>query len=330
MHLKVAICIPTFNQSKFLPAAVQSALEQRGVETEVWISDDASNDDTCAEMLRFSGNKRIRYHRQTTNGGIAFNANWVLQQPNADFLVRLDSDDILLPDFCRKLSEMLVKEPTAGVAHCAVEEIDQFGVHRRIRRLARIEGSQSAEDAFTTAITGYRVAANICMFRKKALDSLPFIYRQGMNFCEDWDLFVRLALAGWENVYCAQPLAKYRVWSDVGGYRESRKITELRGIIRFFDETVEPAWAQRGLDEKRISRARLSFTKNHARALLSFPKNSQDYYSFRQLLESLSNNKIKISRHLFILESFAGRIFFDVVSKFELHIRDIFKRLIYH
>src|SRR5690606_23416431 len=136
------------------------------------------------------------------------------------YVVRLDSDDLLRPDYCVKLSALLEENPTAAVAHAAVEEIDEFGRHRRIRRLHRATGFQSGEDALRDGIFGYRVAANICMFRRSALEKTGILYRPKLKFCEDWDLFLRLADAGWGNVYCNEVLASYRVWTDAAGDRK--------------------------------------------------------------------------------------------------------------
>ena len=63
------------------------------------------------------------------------------------------------------------------------------------------------------AVTGYRVAANIVMFRAAPLRQLDY-YRGRPDFVEDYDLSVRMPDAGYGNVYCDEILARYRVWTD--------------------------------------------------------------------------------------------------------------------
>ena len=266
----VAICIPTFNQSEYVGAAVESAIFQCDVQTEVWISDDASSDGTVAALEKFAGNPRVHILRQSMNTGIAFNAGWVMSQPKTDFVVRLDSDDLLHANYCKNLVALLESNQKAGVAHCAVQEVNAKGTSGRVRRLARKSGFQEAEEALRGAAAGYRVAANICMFRKTALDSLPFIYRQGMNFCEDWDLYARLAASGWGNFYTTQVLANYRVWEDSGGYRASRKADEISGIRNVISVTLSEAWRQRGWPIADLETARIRFACAHADVLLNF------------------------------------------------------------
>jgi len=285
---KIAVCIPTFNQCNFLPIAVRSCLEQRGVEIEVWVSDDASTDRTSEVMREFEGDNRVRFTRQESNRGIAANAGWVMEQPETDFLVRLDSDDILEADYCRTLSELLLAHTSAGVAHCNIAEINEKGVLRRVRRLARQQVFEDGDTAFQQSIHGYKVAANICMFRKEYLRSLPFIYRTKMNFCEDWDLFVRLAIQGFGNAHSRNTLAKYRVWSDAGGYRKGRKIAELIGIQRMFTETIEPEWHTRKLDSASVTLARKSLALNHLAALQHVPKSSSEFETILDILAQLA------------------------------------------
>lgn len=264
--MRICICIPTFNQSAFVGRAVASGLAQTGVEVRVIVSDDASTDDTATALQRFADDPRVVYHRQPQNLGIAGNAGWVMAQADTEFLVRLDSDDLLAPEYCATLATVLRQHPKAGVAHATVREIDQHDQFRRMRILARAPGLESAEAALKEGCKGYRVAANICMFRRAAIPAGP-VYRHGMNFCEDWDLFLRIADAGWANCYVARELASYRVWLDHKGVRAGRRRVEIQGIRRVFEETLAPAWQRRDWTLGPLGAARSRFACGQASAL---------------------------------------------------------------
>ena len=287
--MRLIVCIPTYNQARYLRLAVASVLAQTGCEVEVWVSDDCSTDETPDVMGEFSGDKRVHYHRWIKNQGIAANASWLMTQGDSEYIVRLDSDDLLRPDYCSTLLEMMAAEPHAAVAHGGVEEIDQYGVHRRLRLLRRNTGYEEPDIALRAATMGYRVAANICMFRRSALDAVGLIYRPGMNFCEDWDLFARLAVAGWGNVYNATVLASYRVWTDAVGYRAGRKLIELTGTRQVFEQTLAPAFRSRGWSESPLMGARERLACGQARALLIVPKASSDYSAIIQALLDLGD-----------------------------------------
>jgi glycosyltransferase involved in cell wall biosynthesis len=297
--MEIAVCIPTFNQSDYVASAVESALAQTRVHTEVWVADDASTDATDKVLARFAGNPRVHLHRQMANTGIARNAGWVLSQPTNDFIVRLDSDDLLHPDYCRSLAGLLENNPQAAVAHCAVREIDARGKSGRVRRLARRSGFQKSEEALRESAAGYKVAANVCMFRRSALGSLPYIYQDGLNFAEDWDLYARLADAGWGNVYSSRVLASYRVWRDSGGVREQRRAAEIGGIKHLLADTLAEAWRKRSWPEVELRTARGEFAVAQSTALSGLAADSPEFARLRQLLADLATDDGKaIDQHL--------------------------------
>ncbi|CAN1209275.1 Glycosyl transferase family 2 [Tumidithrix helvetica PCC 7403] len=262
--VRVAICIPTYNQSAYLEASVQSACSQTYSNIEVWVADDASTDETPSVMAKLCEQfQQINYFRQEKNLGIAGNNTWLLNQPNTEFIVRLDSDDILKPDYVEKLLQLLEKYPEAGYAHTAIQIIDELGKPHAIKRVSRKATFQNSEEALQASVYGYRVAANICMFRSKVLRELK-VYENRPEFVEDYDLSIRIADAGYGNVYSDEVLAYYRVWSDIGKVRSKRKNLQLSGYIRIFEESLLPAYAKRKWDTRVITRQRQQFALTHA------------------------------------------------------------------
>jgi glycosyltransferase involved in cell wall biosynthesis len=260
----VAICIPTFNQSAYLRSAVESAVGQdyRGP-LEVWVADDASTDGTAEILDQLEAeHPGLRSIRQPRNLGIAENVSALLRSPDTDLLVRLDSDDELDPSFLSRLAGQMRAHSSAGYGHSAIVEIDAEGRRRSTRRLARSTGFQEAEAALRASLAGYRTVANVLIFRREALEQLDF-YAGRPEFTEDYDLSVRMADAGFGNVYTDEPLARYRVWEDEGGTRSRRKGVQLDGYIRIFGEVFEPAWRRRGWSLRPVSRRRRRLAAHH-------------------------------------------------------------------
>ncbi len=260
----VAICIPTYNQSHLLARAVASAASQAYAgPLEVWVGDDASSDETAGVLAQLKReHQHLRVLRQAVNLGIASNSSAVLRQPRAELLVRLDSDDELMPGYVARLAELMAAEPRAGYAHTQVLEIAEDGRPLRTRHLARASGFQDAETALRASLRGYRATANIQMFRREALERLHF-YDGRPEYVEDYDLAIRMADIGYGNIYVAETLAKYRVWSDREGTRSRRKGLQLEGYRRIFDETFAPAWSRRGWDQRELARQRKRLAALH-------------------------------------------------------------------
>ena len=262
---RVAVVIPTYNQSEHLPGAVESAYAQTYPgPLEVWVADDASTDDTAEVLGRLHDRfPRLRTITQRENRGVAFNASAALAAPETEFVVRLDSDDLLEPGYVARMVELMVAHPDAGYAHTAVREIDRQGVPGRALALARRTGFVDGDTALRAALSGYRTVANVLMFRAGAIAAVGY-YRERLDSTEDYDLAIRLADAGYGNLYAGEILARYRVWEDPGGVRARRKGLQLEGYRRIFDETIVPCWRRRGWDLDAVRRRRARLAAHHA------------------------------------------------------------------
>src|SRR5690606_11449056 len=109
---------------------------------------------------------------QPTNLGMVKNTNTCLRMANGDLIVKLDSDDYLLPEYIQRLASLMVKYADAGYAHCAVNEINAVGHKLKTRILNRKADFKDADTALKESVHGYKVAANIIMFRKDVLEKV--------------------------------------------------------------------------------------------------------------------------------------------------------------
>jgi glycosyltransferase involved in cell wall biosynthesis len=299
-HPSVAICIPTYNQAHLLASAITSAaLQSYAGPLEIWVGDDASTDDTpdvLAGLVREVPNLHVL--KQPKNLGIAANSSALLRQPETELLVRLDSDDELEPAYVSRLSTLMQDEPQAGYAHTQVLEIDERGAAKRVRRLIRGTGFQDAETALRASLSGYRTTANILMFRRDALQHLGF-YDARPEFVEDYDLSIRMADAGYGNVYIDETLARYRVWTDAAGMRARRKGLQLAGYRRIFDEVFAPAWQRRGWDTQELVRMRNKLAAHHCASCFAEQYSADEQTELVRLLLALADGPwVQLRVHL--------------------------------
>jgi glycosyltransferase involved in cell wall biosynthesis len=264
---KISVCIPTYNQAHYLEQAIHSACEQTTLPYEIIVSDDCSSDDTQEILKRLSNEiSFLKIISHSKNLGIAANTDECLRVATGDFIVRLDSDDYLAPRYIERLSELLLKNPTAGYAHANVYEIDQNGHFLKQRRLFAKSGFQTSKDALRSALKGYRVAANIIMFRRSALEKVNYL-RDRPDFGEDYHLSASISAAGFGNVYLSEVLSYYRVWVDVSKVRKKRKLAEINGLRRVFEEVLEPAYKKNGWSLNSLKRSKTHFACIHANCL---------------------------------------------------------------
>jgi len=250
--MKISVSIPTYNQGQYIEKAILSVYTQTLKPFEIIVSNDCSTDDTkdILEKLKLKI-PILKVINQPVNLGIGKNVDASLKAATGDFILRLDSDDYLEPNYCQVLSALLVEFPEAGYAHGNVSEMDQHDNHLRYRTLLRRTGFQSPDDALRAAVKGYRVAANIVMFRRSALVAVDYMAGRP-NFGEDYHLAVDLAAHGWGNVFSSKILSNYRVWVDIGKARQKRKLNEIVGLTSVFKDVIIPAFTKRKWDLKSV------------------------------------------------------------------------------
>jgi glycosyltransferase involved in cell wall biosynthesis len=290
--LSVAICIGTYNQGQYLRGSIESALAQTYPIQEIWVSDDASTDDTPAVMAEICREyPHIRYYRQPKNLALPGNLSWLLAQPQTDLIVRLDSDDRLEPEYVAVLAELMREHPRAGFAHCDVGELDGDNNRPRIRRLSRSKVFESGEEALRSNASGYRTAANCILYRAQALrDVNYYIPNLDWRTCEDWDMCLRIAAKGWGNVYGAKTLSNYRVWEDAQGVRAARKMSEVMTTTSIYRHTLIPEYEKRGWSIGPLKRNMRLKAIGFADAIDSPLFSEEDRVKYKALLNNLGRS----------------------------------------
>jgi glycosyltransferase involved in cell wall biosynthesis len=302
----VSVCIPTYNQGKYVETSILSALNQT-LSANVHVADDCSTDGTRELLKRMlADHPSLDIHLFEDNAGMGRNATRAVKLATDEFVVKLDSDDIILPTYIESVVRALKSYPEAGYAHVAVTEIDGDGRPTGVRHLKRATGYQQADEALKAVVSGYRVAANIVCFRKSALEQAGY-YREDLKFADDWYLSARLADLGWGNVYIDEILANYRVWTDVHGVRPKRKLDEIRGIMVVFQDVLEPSFSKRGWDLQSLRASTRSLALRHAEALRSPTWTPEERSELCRLLTELGDSR-SLRLKIRLIESGLGAI----------------------
>lgn len=108
---KVSILIPTFNQSRYIAQAVESALAQNYPHLEVIVSDDASGDGTRQVLQRFTSDPRFQYKQNLKRRGRVGNYRLALYEyARGDYVLNLDGDDYLIDEsYISRATELIQK-----------------------------------------------------------------------------------------------------------------------------------------------------------------------------------------------------------------------------
>jgi glycosyltransferase involved in cell wall biosynthesis len=124
MMLKVSIIINNYNYDRFLPAAIDSALNQTYPHTEVIVVDDGSTDRSPTIIAQYQS--RIRPILKPNGGqASAFNAGFAISQ--GDIVIFLDSDDMLLPDTAQQVVNVWQQQPDIAKVQYQLQVMDGEG-----------------------------------------------------------------------------------------------------------------------------------------------------------------------------------------------------------
>lgn len=111
---KAAIIIPVHNRLDLLAITLRNASLQTERDIEILVVDDHSDEDAEA-VVNAVGDSRIRFFRSDEKGA-SFARNLGLKHATAQFVVFLDSDDLLHPLMIERLSGVLDGDPSASLA----------------------------------------------------------------------------------------------------------------------------------------------------------------------------------------------------------------------
>jgi glycosyltransferase involved in cell wall biosynthesis len=122
----VSVIIPTYNRPAYLKEAIASVLGQTYTNLEVIVSDDGSVDSPEAIVASFQ-DARLRFRRNPTNLGIAWNATHAFQTAQGKYVASLNDDDLWNADFLEKLVPPLEAHPELVLAFCDYSVMDSEG-----------------------------------------------------------------------------------------------------------------------------------------------------------------------------------------------------------
>lgn len=191
-----------------LAASLESVFVQTLLPDQVVLVIDGPVDEAQNVVVRhYHTDKRVRSMivlRLPENVGLAKALNAGLGRCTGDFVARMDSDDICLPDRLRLQHDYAQAHPEVDIISSWSEEFDPEG------RTSRIKVSPISHEHLTEALRWRNVIVHPTVFiRRSALDDIGgYSHRYGL--LEDYDLFVRLAVAGYRFHVLPKTLVRMR------------------------------------------------------------------------------------------------------------------------
>jgi GT2 family glycosyltransferase len=201
----VSIVMPTYNRSRWLQGAVDSALAQTYPNLEVLVIDDGSTDGTAEAMRGYAG--RVTYLRQA-NRGVAAARNAGIRAAKGQYLTFLDDDDLFLPRKIERQVQLLNARPDLEFVHCRCYYVDEQGSF-----LHQVDLLPEGE-VLPQLLRRNFVWMGGPLISRRCLERVGIFDPAVPSVTADWDLWLRIAQAGYRLGCAQEPLGAYRIHAD--------------------------------------------------------------------------------------------------------------------
>jgi len=213
---RVSVTIVTYNSGRFIKRCLESVLAQRYANKEIIVIDNASSDGTVDILEQFEDRCQIIYNDE--NIGFAAAQNQAIRSSSAEWVLTLNPDVLLLPNFIQALVDAGQFDSKIGTVCGKLLTIlatfdlpdkplvDSTGIYftPMLRHLDR--GSQEVDNGhYLKHEYVFGATAAAALYRRQMIDDISigeeffdpdfFVYR------EDADVAWRAQLLGWKCIY---------------------------------------------------------------------------------------------------------------------------------
>jgi glycosyltransferase involved in cell wall biosynthesis len=194
----VSIVITCHNYEQWIGEAIQSALDQT-IACEVIVIDDKSTDNSLEIIKRYP----VTIIENEINLGVAETRNKAIKQAQGTFIICLDADDKIYPDFAEKhLAAFRTQED--AIAYAPINLVDERGRPRK-------QNLFTAKAAPSLQAIGRNQVPSCCMFRK-SFWARAGGYDKRYTPAEDANLWLKIfQLGGLAHFVHPRPLMDYRI-----------------------------------------------------------------------------------------------------------------------
>lgn len=203
---RISVVVPAYAHASHLGVALDSAAAaMEGLDAEIVVVDDGSNDDTPQVLEAWAGaNSAVPMIalRHPVNRGLGHARNTGLLHARGELALALDADNELYPHALERLAEALDADPGAAFAYGILEAFSPTGSHG-LRSVFGWNPRRLRVDNPIDALAMVR--------REGVLESGGYTTVRALAGWEDQDLWCRIAEAGGHGAFVAEIVARYRV-----------------------------------------------------------------------------------------------------------------------
>jgi glycosyltransferase involved in cell wall biosynthesis len=205
---KVSVVMPVYNGELYIREAIDSILNQTFSDFELIAIDDCSTD-SSVKLVESYTDPRIRLITNSANRGVRFVANQGYELARAEYIARMDCDDISLPQRLEKEVQYLDRHPeiaVVGAQSIFIDTADKLHHSQNMLHCAAEPSSIRWTASYECPFVNPSV-----MFRKQIVWGELGGYDENATFAEDYEMWLRLLRHNYQGANLPEVLVKYRI-----------------------------------------------------------------------------------------------------------------------
>ena len=230
--VKISVLMPNYNDSEYLPRALESVLPLQMYLYEFVICDDASTDNSWEILLEYQKKYPIiKLIRNEKNLGFAGNLNRLFKEASGDYILIAAADDELIIENTEILLKKIHEQPEPEIAmFCAkviyyYEKMDAYSW----------ESSQVKSGVYSDILSNIRRHlpwAGFAIYKKDVFTSL---WEKVMPMDFWFDLVSQLIIAQYHTIYYLnQPAGKFRYSEDNISWEAQTRKYQWQALPKLF------------------------------------------------------------------------------------------------
>lgn len=182
---KVSVIIITYNRSKFLLRAIESA-RNAGSDVEVVVVNNGSTDNTDELCRTINGIKYVKLEKNANPGG---GRNAGILASSADYVLLHDDDDVRLPGYLDAQVEILESDPDLGFVYGqAIRGDEECNPSDKVDPLKCPSG-----DLFWDILKLNIFIPCISVIVRKQCFATAGLFDSNLSSGDDWDMWIRIS-----------------------------------------------------------------------------------------------------------------------------------------
>ncbi|MBI4712895.1 MAG: glycosyltransferase [Planctomycetes bacterium] len=209
----ISVVIPIYDRTDVLKESIESILRQTYRNFELLLICDGSPPETMGIVNSYAVNPRVRIFRYNDNSGNATRGrNRGIKEAAGNYIAFMDSDDIALPNRL-ETSLAYIEDHNADVVYGGWQAKKEEGTDNPdILYLSNMSIIQPIDYDYQSLLKNNLLAQSTVMAKAEVLRMAGGLKPQ-MQYCEDYELWLRLAHLGYKFKSIPQPLSIIRFHS---------------------------------------------------------------------------------------------------------------------